>query len=156
VKRARIYLDTSVIGGCFDPEFAGPSGALMRDFEAGLRVPVVSTLVADEVGTAPPQVRAQLASLLEREAVLIEEDLETAALADAYRARNIVSAKYANDGLHVALATLADVDVLASWNFKHIVHLDKIRLFNAVNLERGYRPVDIRSPPELIRYGTDR
>ena len=56
----------------------------------------------------------------------------------------------ANDALHVALATVAGADVVASWNFKHIVHLDKVRGFNAVNLVEGYPPIDIRSPLELI------
>lgn len=45
------------------------------------------------------------------------------------------------DGLHIAIATAAEVDVLVSWNFKHIVHFNKIRLFNAVNLELGYKPI---------------
>ena len=54
--------------------------------------------------------------------------------------------------LHIALATIADVDVLVSWNFRHIVRLDKIRLFNAVNIEQGYKPVSIYSPREVISY----
>ncbi len=53
----------------------------------------------------------------------------------------------------IALATTADVDVLVSWNFRHIVHFDKIRQFNAANLERGYKPIDIYSPREVTNYG---
>ena len=51
------------------------------------------------------------------------------------------------------LATIADVDVLVSWNFKHIVRLDKIRIFNAVNLELGYKQLQIFSPREVTCYG---
>ena len=47
------------------------------------------------------------------------------------------------------MATVADVDVIVSWNFKHIVHFDKIRLFNAVNIEQGYKPMNIYSPREV-------
>ena len=51
--------------------------------------------------------------------------------------------------LHVALATVANVDVLISWNFKHIVRLDKLRLFNAANIELGYWSLAIYSPREV-------
>jgi len=57
--------------------------------------------------------------------------------------------------LHIALATIAEVDVLVSWNFKHIVRLDKIRLFNAVNLEQGYKSLTIYSPREVISHGAE-
>jgi len=55
--------------------------------------------------------------------------------------------------LHIALATVADVDVLVSWNFKHIVRLEKIRIFNGVNLELGYKPLLIYSPREVTHHG---
>jgi len=43
-------------------------------------------------------------------------------------------------------------DVLVSWNFKHIVNFDKIKLFNSVNLKLGYPIIDIRSPLEFINH----
>jgi hypothetical protein len=57
--------------------------------------------------------------------------------------------------LHIALATVADADVLVSWNFKHIVRFDQIRLFNAANLEQGYKPLSIHSPREVTSYERD-
>ena len=62
---------------------------------------------------------------------------EATTLADFYQERDVLSPKYYNDGLHIALATIAEIDVLVSWNFKHIVHFEKIRLFSAINMERG-------------------
>ena len=53
---------------------------------------------------------------------------------------------------HTALATIAGVDAPVSWNFKHIVRLEKIRLFNAVNVESAYRVLSIRSPREVTTY----
>jgi hypothetical protein len=53
---------------------------------------------------------------------------------------------------HIALATVAQVDVVVSWNFKHIVNYGKIRLFNGVNLECGYRTMAIHSPMEVSSY----
>jgi hypothetical protein len=50
------------------------------------------------------------------------------------------------------LATINKVDVLASWNFKHIVNLKRIRGYNAVNLKKGYAMLEIRNPKDLIKY----
>lgn len=84
MKRLRIYIDTSVIGGCFDPEFSEWSNSL-----------------------------------------------------------------------HIALASIAEADLLVSWNFRHIVHFAKIRLFNSVNLELGYKPLQIYSPREVTKTDED-
>jgi hypothetical protein len=64
--------------------------------------------------------------------------------------QKIVSQKYYGDALHIAIATVIGVDVLVSWNFKHIVNLDKIKLFNSVNLKEGYSILEIRTPREVI------
>ena len=73
----------------------------------------------------------------------------TIELADRYAARSILPPKFRNDMLHIALATIADADVVASWNFWHVVRFEKIRLFNAVNLEAGYKSLAIHSPREI-------
>jgi len=59
------------------------------------------------------------------------------------------------DALHVPLATVSGSDVLVSWNFKHLVNLGRIRLFNAVNLEMGYHSIEIRSPKEVLPNAQD-
>lgn len=58
--------------------------------------------------------------------------------------------EYRDDCRHVALASVTGVDLLVSWNFRHIVQYDKIRKFNAVNMLRGYPTLEIRSPLEVI------
>jgi len=124
----------------------------MQDFRLGRLKPVVSVVVAAEINRAPDYVQDLYADLL----MLHPESLPTTEpaleLADRYQQRGILTPKFYDDGLHIALATTADVDVLVSWNFKHIVHLDKIRLFNAVNLEYGYKPLTIYSPREVASY----
>ena len=59
---------------------------------------------------------------------------------------------YMDDARYIAMATAADVDILVSWNFRHIVHFDKIRQFNAVNLEKRYKTIAIYSPMEVTTY----
>ena len=152
MKVQRVYIDTSVLGDCFDPEFALWSNGLMKDFRLGNYSPVLSRIVALEVVGAPDEVKDIYAEILVLEHDFLEITREASELADLYQARGILTPKYYNDGLHIALATTAGVDVLVSWNFRHIVHFDKIRLFNAVNMEQGYRPLSIYSPREVTNY----
>jgi hypothetical protein len=152
----RIYVDTSVIGGCFDPEFSPWSNGLFKDFRLGIYAPVVSDIVAAEIAPAPEHIRAKYAELVGVGAEILRvDDPGAELLADVYLARRIVPARFADDALHIALATTAKVNVLVSWNFKHIVHYDKIRMFNAVNLELGYSELRIHSPREVTHYEED-
>ena len=77
---------------------------------------------------------------------------EALSVVAAYQARRILPAKYEADMLHIALATIAEVASLASWNFRHVVRLDKIRRFNDVNVELGYKPLSILSPREIAKH----
>ncbi len=148
----RVYVDTSVIGGCFDPEFSLWSNRLVKDFHDGRFLPVVSSVVATELDLAPEQVRVKLAEILRLEPEFLELTEEVVSLAEVYSDHGALPPKFRNDLLHIALATVANVDVLVSWNFKHIVRLEKIRIFNAVNLELGYKPLQIHSPQEVASY----
>ena len=71
-------------------------------------------------------------------------------LAQKYLDDNIVSEKYRGDALHIAIATVIGVDVLVSWNFKHIVNLNKIKLFNSINFRERYNMLEIRTPREVL------
>ena len=152
MKRQRIYLDTSVIGGCLDAEFAPWSNGLYQDFREGHFVPVVSHLVAAELVPAPQPVQEKYQELLEFETEVLGESPEASALAAKYGEHRILPESFTADGLHIALATVAAVDILVSWNFKHIVRFDKIRQFNAVSREAGYKEIEIYSPREVSRY----
>ena len=151
MKKLRIYVDTSVVGGCYDEEFKKWSNGLFKDFKLGNFQPVVSELTAEEISTAPEPVRLKYAELEEISEYLTITN-ESTELADIYHKRKILTPKFYDDMLHIALATLAGVDIVVSWNFKHIVHYDKIRLFNAVNIEMGYNALQIYSPREVTNY----
>lgn len=149
MKVLRVYIDTSVVGGCFDEEFAPWSNGLVHDFRTGLYLPVVSEIVAAEIETAPEAVRAKYAEILRLNPESLEVSAEALALTNSYAEHGALPPKFRNDMLHIALATVANVDVLVSWNFKHIVRLEKIRTFNAVNIELGYKQLQIYSPREV-------
>jgi hypothetical protein len=148
----RVYIDTSVLGGCFDREFEVWSNGLVRDFRAGRLIPILSDVTAAEVHDAPESVRNLHQDLLTIVETVLPVTQEALALVAAYSARKILPVKFEADMRHIALATLAEVDALVSWNFKHIVRLEKIRLFNEVNVQLGYKPLSILSPREVTTY----
>jgi hypothetical protein len=107
-----------------------------------------------EIADAPQAVReiySQFGSCSEERLILNVEAID---LASVYLSRGILTEKYQDDARHIAMATIAAVDLVVSWNFKHIVHFDKIQKFNAVNLEMGYKPIMIYSPREVTTYGS--
>ena len=150
MKKFRIYVDTSVIGGCFDSEFERWSNRLVGAFRRGEYIAVLSSVTAAEVEQAPEPVKQIHAELIEAGAELLPVSPEAMDLLDKYLAKGILGPKFQNDMLHIAVATVSDADVLVSWNFRHIVRLNKIRLFNAVNIEYGYKALTICSPREVV------
>ncbi|MGN7722279.1 type II toxin-antitoxin system VapC family toxin [Chitinophaga sp. 22620] len=145
-----VYVDTSVIGGCFDVEFKEWSLALFEEFKAGDRNIIVSELVLSEVKKAPSNVLAVLNEIpLQYRLDLLTTD-EAITLAETYLKEGALTNKSYDDALHIAIATVNKVDVLASWNFKHIVNLNRIRLYNSINLRLGYRLLEIRTPREIL------
>ncbi|KAF5415306.1 MAG: hypothetical protein C5S48_06290 [Candidatus Methanogaster sp.] len=152
MKITRIYVDTSVIGGCCDFEFKEWSEGLLADFELGVGSLVLSSLTDAEIRDAPDEVKRVYKKFRDCEHEFLDLDAESIELAEAYIDRGILSPNYRADARHIAMATVADVDILVSWNFRHIVHFDKILQFNAVNLERGYKTIAIYSPMEVTTY----
>lgn len=61
-----------------------------------------------------------------------------------------IAERWAADALHVAVATMAECEVIVSWNFKHIVNFRRIRLYNAVNKKLGHGEIGIFTPQEMI------
>jgi hypothetical protein len=127
-----------VLGGCEDAEFSEHSRRLMERFVRGDLILVVSTLTVQELAAAPGEVRRHLASVPENYVETLQLDAEARELAEGYIAEGVISAKMRADAQHIAIATVARVDVLVSWNFKHIVNLYRIHGYNSVNLRRGY------------------
>ncbi len=146
----RIYADTSVVGGCEDEEFAEHSIRLMKSFVRGERVLVLSSLTIQELAMAPGDVRRRLASVPGAHIETLHLDADARALADAYVSAGVLTAKMRADAQHIAIATVARIDVLVSWNFKHIVNLERIHGYNSVNLRCGYPMIEIRTPREVM------
>ena len=116
---------------------------------------VYSDLTESELSKAPEQVKSFFQNLKNEYKELVPVTPEGLQLAQTYIAENVVGQTSINDCLHIATATLSKVDVLVSWNFKHIVNVYRIRGYNSVNLRLGYSTLDIRSPKEIVGYEHD-
>ncbi len=150
MKKLRVYIDTSVIGGCFDRDFREASIALLESALKGEITLVMSDLLALEIQNAPEVVRDLYESLPDQLVELAIAGPEEDALREAYLSAGVVGPANVDDATHVAIATAGNCDMIVSWNFRHIVHYDKIRGYNAVNMREGYRTIAIYSPREVV------
>jgi len=154
-KKTRIYIDTSIVGGFFDREFATETRILFEKLKNNDTVFVISDVLKKELLNAPQQVRELLQQYEEHCFEHVELTPEAEFLANCYIAENVVGASSLEDCQHIAIATTNKVDVLASWNFKHIVNLNRIKGYNGVNMKMGYITLEIRNPKDLIGDGND-
>jgi phosphomevalonate kinase len=155
MRRQRIYIDTSIVGGFFDKMFEKETKLLFQRMERGEVVFVLSEVLKKELHKAPQHVRDLLQQYEEHCFEHVEITKEAELLANCYIDEKVIGATCLEDCQHIAIATINKVDVLASWNFKHIVNLSRIKGYNGVNMKMGYITLEIRNPRELIEYGND-
>lgn len=153
--KQRFYIDTSVFGGYFDSEFEIETRLLFNKIKQNEIICVFSELTENELENAPPRVLDVLKNLSvsQKEKVAITD--EAIKLAETYLADKVVGESSYDDCLHIATATIHKVDLLVSWNFKHIVNIYRIRGYNSVNLRLGYNNLEIHSPKEIVNYGNE-
>jgi len=146
----RLYIDTSVFGGYFEREFQLWTRKLIDEIFDGDFTAVISDITLAELETAPQNVRDLANKIISENAELVIAGQLDKDLAEKYVKEKIVTEKFRTDALHIAIVKKNKVDVLASWNFKHIVNLSRIRQYNSVNLKYGNFMIEIRSPMEIV------
>jgi len=152
VKIPTLYLDTSVIGGRFDEEFKTATRELFRQADLGFYKLFVSVVTESEIQNAPPEIQKFFIETFADAGQILPLTEESEKLARAYVTAGIVTANYADDARHVAIATVEQAGLVVSWNFKHLANYRRETGFNGVNRLQGYRSVRILTPMELI-YG---
>ncbi len=148
----RVYIDTSVIGGQFDTAFSADTIPFFDAVMKGEFIIIISDLLEAELLRAPQQVQDFLLTIPATQIENIKLKKDAANLANEYILAKVVGPTSRADCQHIAMATLARADILVSWNFKHIVNLDKIRGYNGINYQLGYNMIEIRTPKEIISY----
>ncbi len=149
----RLYLETSVLGALADredPRRPALTRHLLRAIASGVHEGVISNVVQEEMERAPTEIRETLVAGIQATPLeLVVEDEESRSLFVEYLELGFVPDRYRNDLRHVAVATVAGVDALVSWNFRHLVNVRTRRAVHAVNLRLGYPLIEIISPEEV-------
>jgi len=146
----RIYLDTSVFGGYFEPEFELWTKVLFDKIMNSEIKMLYSQMTDIELIRAPKYVKDLIKQIPVTYIEFFAITNEANQLADQYIKENVVGKTSVEDCIHIAIATLNNADILASWNFKHIVNVSRIRGYNAVNYKLGHKILEIRTPREII------
>ena len=148
----KIYIDTSVFGGKFDKEFDDATNLFFDYVIKSEIIIVISEVLELEILRAPAKVIAFYDSLPEKFIYKVSLTTEASNLAEMYINEKVVGKTSRADCQHIAIATINNVDVLVSWNFKHIFNLEKIRGYNSINFRQGYQMTEIRTPKEIFNY----
>ena len=146
----RVYIDTTVPSAYFDGRTPDRQSQT-QDFWK--RLPsyeaVISALVLGEINDTPDSDRRKNLERLVGDLPVLPLTAEAEVLAEEYIKRGAIPVKYREDALHVAIAVVHQIPLLASWNFTHLVNIKTRRLVNLVNALLGHGQIEIVSPPEL-------
>ena len=153
--KKKVYIDTSVVGGYFDKEFEKDTIPFFDPIRKGEIIIIVSDLLEAELLGAPRFINELLRSMPSEFVEKTKLSPEATILAEKYIEAKVVGKTSKADCQHIAMATICRADILVSWNFKHIVNLDRIRGYNGINFQNGYQMIEIRTPKEILRYGNE-
>lgn len=154
MKILKIYLETTVFNFKFaddSPDKKQDTVKLFDEIGLGKYIPYTSDYVLQELLKAEEPKKTQMVNLIKQYKVrFLETDKNAENLADKYVAEKIIPLKYRTDGIHIAMATINDLDIIVSYNFQHIVKLKTIMGTESINLREGYKRIGIYSPTEVI------
>ena len=153
MQKLKIYLETTLFNFYFDVDRDAHDATvtLFNEIAAGKHEPFTSESVLVELRKAPEEKQEKMISLIsEMKIPVLELNAEAEQLADVYVRDGVIPLKYRADGLHIALATVNDLDMIISMNFQHIVKRKTEKMTAAINTLNGYNAVEILTPMEVI------
>jgi predicted nucleic acid-binding protein len=159
MKKLKIYLDSSIISHLYAedaPDKMRITEEFWREIEEGLYEAVISSFVIVELGKCQEPKRSLMLNKLQQSNIIeLDVDEEAAYLASKYIEHGVLSEKHYEDAFHIAAATVSKCQVLASWNFKHIVKVKTILGTNGINRVEGYEEIQLLSPDALVEEGDE-
>ena len=159
MRKQKIYLETTVFNFYFETDKDMAHADTVRLFEeisAGKYEAFTSAYVIDELKRAEEPKRGKMLKLIEMyDMTMLAPDDEAVRMADLYVAEGVIPHKYRTDGLHIALATVNELDMIISLNFRHIVKRKTAKMTEYINNLNGYRTIEIYSPMEVVEYEKD-
>ena len=150
MKKLKILLDTSVYSAIFDNR--DPNRQIQtQDFWKNIENYELyySQINLDEINAvSDDNLKKKMKELLNK-GIKIEINEEVIKLTKKYIHEGLIPETYENDALFLALTTVHSLDILISWNFKHLVKRKTRIGVNLINLKEGYKSIEILAPPEL-------
>ncbi|MBI5747953.1 MAG: PIN domain nuclease [Nitrospinae bacterium] len=158
MRKLKLYLDTSVLNFLFAedvPELKKITEEFFEIVKIGKRFEVyISDVVINEITKTNDIIKRNgLLSIIEDYHLIRMpnyKDVEISKLAEIYIDKGIIPKVKIEDALHIAYAVVFEMDVLLSWNFKHLANIKKEKAVLLINLENGYNyPIRIVTPMEV-------
>jgi predicted nucleic acid-binding protein len=157
MKKLRLYIDTSILGGIFDIENykrVKTAETLLQLIKNGVYEGFISLLTIEEIMEAPGRIHEKLQDAISDSGFkILEETEESIGLANTYLKDKAIPEKYRDDARHIAIGVIHELDYIVSWNYKHMVNITVRRLINSTNLKMAYAPIEIISPEEVTGDG---
>jgi hypothetical protein len=153
MRTLKVYLETTLFNFYVDEnrDAHAYTVKLFKEIAEGKYEAYTSTYVTDELENAPEAKRDEMMRLIpEYDIAVLAPNEEAARIADIYIREGIIPQKYRTDGLHIAIATVNDLDMIVSMNFRHIVKRKTILATGKINNLNGYRAIEIYSPMEVV------
>jgi len=158
MRKQKVYLETTVFNYYFD-ETKSSQLATVAFFESigSEQFEVYTSVYAfNELDKAPEPLRTNMLDLIEKyQVIILDASEDVIQLAEKYIDNNIIPTKKRLDALHIAIASVNELDIILSFNFKHINKLKTKTLIPAINLLSGYKEIFIAQPEEIIDYEVD-
>jgi predicted nucleic acid-binding protein len=157
MKKLKLYLDTSVLNFLFAedaPDFKNITVDFFENYVAKGKYDVyISNVVIREIEKAPDiSKRNILLNTVKKYSLrILMLTPEAVALSELYLSERIIPAKKREDAQHIAIAVCNQIDVLVSWNFKHLANIQKQLAVKIVNEQQGYYyPLVLTNPMEVL------
>jgi predicted nucleic acid-binding protein len=150
----KLYIETTIPNFLFAddaPEKRAVTEQFYRWLEVSRDELYISELMLAELGRAQIPLREKLLEAASRlDARILPITAEAEGLAGRYVADGVIPARFRDDAVHVALAVLNHLDVVVTWNMKHLANVRRIEAINRTNLIMGFGPIRIHTPEEVI------
>ena len=158
MEKQKVYLETTVFNYYFDKEKNAQPGtvAFFEAIGSGQFDAYTSPYTYNELNDAPEPLRSDMLGLIGKYHIqILETSDEIIELAGKYIANNIIPRNKKTDALHIAIASVYAMDIIITFNFKHINKLRTKSLIPATNLIAGYKGIAIAQPEEVFDYEMD-
>lgn len=160
MKKLEIYLDTSGINFLFADDAPEKRDITHEFFNTYVNKHVydvyISPVVIDEINKTRDDLHKSKLLTVIKDYPLTILNIETYlheihALATVYLEHGIVPQNKLEDALHIAISTVYEMDVLLSWNYRHLANLTRERKVLSTNIQEGYmKTLRITTPMEVM------